>query len=362
MSPLRKTFRALPLLCLLAAGWSAARAEAPQLQPLPAPAAVNPALADLGRHLFFEPRLSGDGSRSCASCHIPARGFADGEPLSRGYNGTEYFRNAPGLLSVRLRQRLMWDGRGTELAAVVREMVLDAQFMNGDAGIIAERVRQIPPLLALWRRAFGERSEPRGEQAFVAIGEYLKTLDFGRSAVDAALRGEAGLPPLADQGMRLFTGKAGCVACHHGPLLSDGKPHRLGVPEHPALIRDPLRSVSLLRHVALRNLPNPMATRGDPGVYAISKNPAERGSFITPSLRGLSHTAPFLHNGRSGTLEEVVDFHDRGGGPGSELRPLGLSAQERRALVAFLQALSAPLQKVAEPPAHDYDAVHGSRW
>ena len=263
---------------------------------------------------------------------------------------------------MRLKPRLMWDGRGTELTAVVREMVLDAQFMNGDAGIIVERVRQIPPLLALWRRAFGERSELRGEQAFVAISEYLKTLDFGRSAVDAALRGEAGLPPLADQGMRLFTGKAGCVACHHGPLLSDGKPHRLGVPEHPALMRDPLRSVSLLRHVALRNLPNPMATRGDPGVYAISKNPAERSSFITPGLRGLSHTAPFLHNGRFGSLDEVVDFHDRGGGPGSELRPLGLSAQERRALVAFLQALSAPLQKVAEPPAHDYDAVHGSRW
>ncbi|MDZ4254975.1 MAG: cytochrome c peroxidase [Sulfuritalea sp.] len=362
MSRLRKASRALPLLCMLAAGGSAAPAEAPQLQPLPPPAVVNPALADLGRHLFFEPRLSGDGSRSCASCHIPARGFADGEPLSRGYNGTEYFRNAPGLLSVRLKPRLMWDGRGTELAVVVREMVLDAQFMNGDAGIIAERVRQIPPLFALWRRAFGERSEPRGDQAFLAIGEYLKTLDFGHSAVDAALRGGTRLPPLADQGMRLFTGKAGCVACHHGPLLSDGKPHRLGVPEHPALMRDPLRSVSLLRHVALRHLPNPMATRGDPGVYAISNDPAERGSFITPGLRGLSHTAPYLHNGRSGTLDEVVDFHDRGGGPGSELRPLGLSAQERRALVAFLQALSTPLQKVAEPPAHDYDAVHGSRW
>lgn len=362
MSRLGKTFRALAMPCLLAAAWSAAGAETPQLQPLPAPAKVDPALADLGRHLFFEPRLSGDGSRSCAGCHIPARGFADGEPLSRGYNGTEYFRNAPGLLSVRLKPRLMWDGRGTELAAVVREMVLDAQFMNGNAGIIAERVRQMPPLFALWRRAFGERSEPRGEQAFLALGEYLKTLDFGRSAVDAALRGEAGLPPLADQGMRLFTGKAGCVACHHGPLLSDGRPHRLGVPEHPALMREPLRTVSLLRHVALHQLPNPMATRGDPGVYAISKDPAERGSFITPGLRGLSHTAPYLHNGRFGSLDEVVDFHDRGGGPGSELRPLGLSPQERRALVAFLQALSAPLEKVAEPPAHDYDAVDGSRW
>lgn len=362
MSALRGTSRAALTACILAAALSTASAQSPRLQPLPPPAVVNPGLADLGRHLFFEPRLSGDGSRSCASCHIPARGFADGEPLSRGYNGTEYFRNATGLLSVRLKSRLMWDGRGTSLADVVREMVLDAQFMNGNAGIIAERIRQIPQMFVLWRRAFGERSEPRGEQAFLAIAEYLKTLDFGHSAVDAALRGEAGLPPLADEGMRLFAGKAGCVTCHHGPLLSDGRPHRLGVPDHPALTRDPLRTISLLRHYAERGLPNPMAERGDVGVYAISKNPGDRGSFITPSLRGLSHTAPYMHNGRYASLEDVVDFHDRGGGPGSELRPLGLSARERQALVAFLQALSAPLQKVAEPPTYDYGPVDGSRW
>lgn len=357
----RGNLRVVVTACILAATLSTADAQPPLLQPLPAPVTVNPVLADLGRHFFFEPRLSGDGSRSCASCHIPAHGFADREPLSRGYNGTEYFRNAPGLLSVGLKPRLMWDGRGTDLAGVVREMVLDAQFMNGNTDIIAERVRQIPPLFALWRRVFGERSEPRGEQAFQAIAEYLKTLDFGRGAVDAALRGEAGLPPLADEGMRLFTGKAGCVTCHNGPLFSDGRAHRLGVPDHPALARDPLRTISLLRHHAKRGLPNPMAERGDVGVYAISKNPGDRGSFITPGLRGLSHTAPYMHNGRYASLEDVVDFHDRGGGPGSELRPLGLSARERQALVAFLQALSAPLQKVTEPPTYDYGPVGGGR-
>lgn len=357
-----RAWRAALAACVGAAALATASAQPPGLQPLPAAAAVNPALADLGRHLFFEPRLSGDGSRSCASCHVPARGFADGAPLSRGYNGTEYFRNAPGLLSVRLKPRLMWDGRGADLAGAVREMVLDAQFMNGDAGIIAERIRQIPPLHALWRRAFGERSEPRGEQAFSAIAEYLKTLDFRRTAVDAALRGDAGLAPQVAEGMRLFTGKAGCVACHHGPLLSDGKVHRLGVVDHPALARDPLRTVSLLRHHAERGLPNPMAERGDVGAYAISKNPRDRGGFVTPGLRGLGHTAPYMHNGRYASLEDVVDFHDRGGGPGSELRPLGLAARERQALVAFLLALSAPLENVAEPPAYDYGMVDGGRW
>lgn len=331
-----------------------------RLQPLPPPAQVNTALAEFGRHLFFETRLSGDGSRSCASCHLPEKGFADGQPLSRGYNGTEHFRNAPGLLSVRLKPRLMWDGRGSDLAGVVREMVLDAQFMNGETRIIAERIRQIPQLFSLWRRAFagqGEKPELRGEQAFEAIAEYLKTLDFGETAVDRALRGEAALEPLAAEGLRLFAGRAGCVQCHHGPLLSDGKPHRLGVPEHPAIAREPLRAISLLRHHAERGLPQPMAERGDVGAYAVSKNPAERGGFVTPPLRGLAHTGPYMHNGRFASIEDAIDFHDRGGGPGSVLRPLDLSAHERQALAAFLRALSAPLAPVAEPPAYDYGSV-----
>ncbi len=353
MKPLRRALGAVLLAGLVAP----ASAADLRLQPLPPPAQVNAALAEFGRHLFFESRLSGDGSRSCASCHLPEKGFADGQPLSRGYNGTEHFRNASGLLSVRLKPRLMWDGRGSDLAGAVREMVLDAQFMNGETRIIAERIRQIPPLFNLWRRAFGEKSELRGEQAFEAIAEYLKTLDFGETAVDRALRGEAALEPLAEEGLRLFSGRAGCIQCHHGPLLSDGKPHRLGVPEHPAIAREPLRAISLLRHHAERGLPQPMAERGDVGAYAVSKNPAERGGFVTPPLRGLAHTGPYMHNGRFASIEEAIDFHDRGGGPGSVLRPLDLSARERQALAAFLRALSAPLAPVAEPPAYDYGSV-----
>jgi len=354
---IRRWLAALAFLCV-----SAAAADDLRVQPLPPPAQVNAALAELGRHLFFETRLSGDGSRSCATCHAPEKGFADGEPLSRGYNGTEYFRNAPGLLSVRLKPRLMWDGRyaNGDLASVVREMALDAQFMNGDARIIAERIRQIPPVLALWRRAFpgqDEKTELRGEDAFQAIAEYMRTLDFNETIVDRALRGEAALPPRVEEGMRLFTGKAGCVACHAGPLLSDGKPHRLGAPEHPAILREPLRTISLLRYNAERGLPRPMAERSDVGVYAVSKDPAERGSFITPPLRGLDHTGPYMHNGRLASIEAVIAFHDQGGGPGSELRPLKLSARERQALAAFLHALSGSLTLTPPPPVYNYGIV-----
>ncbi len=345
-------------LCAAAPGLAAPE---PRLEPLPAPARVNPALAELGRHLFFEPRLSGDGSRSCASCHDPAKGYADGQALSRGYQGTEYFRNAPGLLSVRLRPRLLWDGRGTHLAQVVEEMVLAPHFMNGNGGIIEQRIRQVPALLALWRRAFGAAAEPRASQAWQAIAEFLVTLDAGDTAVDAALRGDAdALPPLARAGMALFTGKARCVQCHHGPLASDGRLHRTGVPAHPALRREPLRTITLLHYLADLGVPDYMAQRDDPGAYAVSKRPEDRGRFLTPGLRALAHTGPYMHNGVFATLEQVVDFYDRGGGARSELRPLNLTAGERQALVAFLRALSAPLQPAAEPPAYDYGTAAGA--
>ena len=353
----RRTLGALLTGCVLACPWPTASAQSPRLEPLPPPATVKPALVKLGWHLFFEPRLSGDGSRSCASCHLPSRGDADGEALSRGYNGTEYFRNAPGLLSVRLKTRLMWDGRldGSDLATAVRDMVTEAHFMNADGRLIQERIRQIPELLALWRAAFGAQSQPYGPQIFVAIAEFLKTLDGGDTPVDRALRGDkVALPAPVGEGMVLFGGKGQCIRCHNGVLGTDGKAHRLGVPEHPAIAGDPLRMITLLRHHATLGVPNYMAEREDVGAYAVSKLAADRGRFLTPALRGLPHTGPYMHNGVFATLEEVVAFHDRGGGPGSELQPLGLSVREQAALVAFLRAWSGPLPAVAEPPAYDY--------
>lgn len=356
----RPTFWALLTVCALAGTATTASAQSRGLQALPPPAAVKPALAKLGRHLFFEPRLSGDGSRSCASCHLPSWAYAGDRALSPGYNGTEYFRNAPGLMSVRLKTRLMWDGRldGADLPTAVRDMVTEAHFMNADGRLIQERIRQIPRLSALWQEAFGAQSQPYGPQIFVAIAEFLKTLDGGDTAVDRALRGDrAALPALAREGMALFNGKGQCIRCHDGALGTDGKAHRLGVAEHPAIAAEPLRMITLLRHHATMGVPNYMAERQDVGSYAVSKQAADRGRFITPGLRGLTHTGPYMHNGLFATLGEVVAFHNQGGGPGSELPPLGLSPREQAALVAFLRAWSAPLKPVAEPLADDYGMV-----
>lgn len=350
----------LPLFSLGLVG--AAQAQPPRLEPLPPPVAVDPARVELGRHLFFESRLSGDGSRSCASCHIPEKGYADGRPLARGYNGTEHFRNTPGLLSVRLKRRLMWDGRrdGAELSEVVRDMVTAAHYMNGNGGIIEERVRQLPPLLALYRQAYGLSSEPEAMRVYAAIADFVRSLDAAETPVDAALRGDPdALSREARTGMSLFAGKAGCVRCHHGPLLSDGERHRLGVPQHPAL-REPLRAITLQHYLADLGVPGHTSERTDPGAYVATGKAQDRGRFATPGLRALAHTGPYMHNGVFATLEDVVDFYDRGGGAGGELRPLGLTADERKALGAFLRALSGPLQRQPPPEPFNYGSVAGA--
>lgn len=351
------------LSCGLAAWllWSGAGvANAKALLPLPKPPAVNQPLAELGRQLFFDTRLSGDLSRSCASCHAPAQGWADGRPLSRAYPGSDYFRNAPGLLNVVFRQRLMWDGRldGADLPTAVRDMVTEAHFMNADARLVQERIAQVREYRVQWERIWGAGSLPYGPQIFSAVGEFLKTITSKEAPIDLHLRGNArALTTDAKAGLALFAGKAGCSECHQGALFSDGKLHRTGIAENPVVWNDPLRTLTLLRHYATNGMPDYMNARRDLGAYAISKVAADRGRFLTPSLRELKHTAPYMHNGIFGTLAEVIEFYDRGGGADSELRPLGLSASEKRQLESFLDTLSGKLEAVASPPQPEYQ-VH----
>lgn len=367
---LRAALRAVPqfaphavLVCgMLAATPAATPAHAADRVLPPSPAA-GAALLELGRHLFFESRLSGDGSRSCASCHAPSQGFSDGDQLSRGYNHTGHFRNTPGLIGLRLKSRLMWDGRHGrhELPAVVLDMLTSPVTMNGDRGIVVERVRQIPALQRAWQRVHGASILPTIEGVVEALTAYALAHDGGDTPVDAALRGEMqALSPRAAEGMQLFTGKAGCVRCHSGAALSDGRTHRLGVPEHPGILRDPERTISLLRHHAMHGSPDPMAERSDTGVHATTRRNSDRGRFATPSLRGVAHTAPYMHNGVLPDLAAVVAFYDRGGGRGSGLQPLGLDADERAALVAFLEALSPALAVETAPVADDYATVAGA--
>lgn len=345
---------------LYVAGVATAQAPAPALTPLPEGKPPAPAMVALGRQLFFDNRLAGDWGVSCASCHNPAQGFGDGKALSAGYTSMEYFRNSPTLINMRHRVRLMWDGRldGADAGTAVRDMVTEAHFMNADGRIVQERLKQIPEYVKLWQDAFGKGSDPYGPRMFNAIGAFLQTLESKNAPFDRFAKGDEGaLSDEAKLGLRVFNGKAQCVQCHNGPIGSDGKFHRLGVPEHPDVLKNPLRTITMLRHYSTSGMPNYMAARTDVGHYAISKDPKDIGRFQTPSLRELKYTAPYMHNGVFGTLDEVVDFYDRGGGgKGTDLKPLGLTAQEKKALVAFLLSLSGDEIKVPEPALPDLKA------
>ncbi len=329
----------------------------PDIAPLPDAKPLNKEMAELGRFLYFDNRISGDWGTSCASCHDPAKGWADGQALSQGYTSVEYFRNAPTLLNAKYRARFMWDGRldGADLGTLVRDMVTEAHFMNADGRIVQERLKQIPEYVARWQKIFGKNSDPYSPRMFNVIGEFVKTIESRNAPIDKFLKGEENaLSAQAKQGLELFRGKGNCVSCHHGPLASDGKLHRLGVPENSEIQKSPLRMITMLRHYATLGMPNYMNARTDVGFYAVTKNEKDIGKFLTPSLRDLKYTAPYMHNGIFKTLDEVVEFYDRGGGSGGELKPLGLSASEKKALVAFLESMSGEPVTMKAPELPDF--------
>lgn len=334
----------------------AAEDSHPPLGPLPEAGPVNAEMADLGRLLFFDKRLGGDMSLGCVRCHNPRTGWGDGEALAPAYPGAEYFRNAPTLINARHRVRFMWDGRldGADLATLVRDQVTESPLLNADARLVQERLKQVPEYVARWEKIFGPGSDPYGPRMFTVIGEFLKTLQSTNVPFDKFARGDTNaLSATANEGFALFTGKAACIQCHNGPMASDGRFHRLGVPEHPDVLNNPLRAITMLRHYSTSGMPNYMNARTDVGHYAISKDERDRGRFLTPSLRELKHTAPYMHNGVFKTLAEVVDFYDRGGGSGSELKPLGLTDAEKQELIAFLESLSGDPVGVVIPPPPD---------
>ncbi|MBI1890375.1 MAG: hypothetical protein HYS18_07010 [Burkholderiales bacterium] len=313
--------------------------------------AVNRQRAELGRHLFFDKRLSGDWGMSCASCHNPMHGWSDGRALARGYsganygaaapNGLRYFRNTPALFDVAGADSFNTDGHASSLSQSVGAMLTSAHFMHADSALVVERVWQSPQYRVLWKRAYGAHAQPSDQGVIAALSEFIRTLSPGMTPYDRYLRGEqAALSIEAQQGLALFQGKAGCIACHSGPRLSDGKFHRLGVPDHPDIAADPLRMMTMLNHYAALRMPDYMQANTDVGRYVVTRDEKDRGRFKTPGLRGLRYTGPYMHNGMLGTLDAVVDFYDRGGGDGAELKPLSLTVEEKKALVALLESMS----------------------
>ncbi len=366
----------VPLACALAAGVALAQAPAtPPAAPAPAaPAAQAPAApdilplpeqkidakqAELGKFLFFDKRLSGDAALSCATCHDPKKGWGEDAALGKGYPASENFRNTPTILNATLKSRYHWDGRldGSDPGTLVRDQITEAVFMNADGRLVQERVKQVPEYVELWKTF--RKDDPNGMRIFNIVGEFIKTVTSKNVPYDKFKAGDAAaISDDAKTGYELFKGKAGCVVCHNGPVGSDGKLHKTGVPENPQVLSDPehgpLRAITMLRHYSTSGMPNYMNARTDVGFYAITKAQKDMGKFNTPSIRDLKYTAPYMHNGMLKTLDEVVEFYSKGGGKGSELKPLGLSAAEKKSLVAFLESLSGDPVVIDPPKIPDY--------
>lgn len=336
---------------------SAMPAPATKLAPLPDAPKIDEKRAALGAKLFFDERLSGDTSTSCATCHDPAKGWS-GKPLSDGYSSVSYFRNAPGLFNAAFRKRFMWDGRldGSDGATLVRDMITEAHFMNADTRLVQERLKQIPDYADAFKAAYG--GDPYGGSIYGSVAEFIKTIRTVDAPLDKYLRGDAtALSAEQKAGMALFEGKAGCVTCHAGATLSDGKQHATGAPDHPDLGKDAERQLSMLRHYSTMGVPAFMNRRSDVGLFTVTKDDKDLGKFQTPSLWDVGQTAPYMHSGVLATLAQVVDFYDAGGGmapnKSSMLKPLGLTADEKKALVAFLESMTGAKPMVMRPKLPD---------
>ncbi len=305
--------------------------------PIPKQNPQTPEKIELGKKLFFDRRLSGDGTMNCATCHEPEKAFTDGLDISLNYPTTRNWRNSPTLINVAYQKSLFYDGRAQTLEQQALFPMMSAFEMNRNLDFVEEVIRSVPEYVEEFKKVFGDGDISR-ERIAMAIAAFERTLVSVNPPLDRWLRGDKkALSAEAKNGYDIFTGKGNCADCHNGVSLSDNRFHALDVPENEAQEKDP-RVAATRRFVAkvyhyedFRNL------KEDPGRYLITKDKKDWKAFKTPALWEISRTGPYMHNGIFHTLDEVIEFFDRGGGKGNTaLKPLGLSIQEKKSLMAFL--------------------------
>ena len=298
--------------------------------PLPDLPRDNPLITErvaLGKRLFHDPMLSRDGTISCASCHAAQRAFTDGRPVSTGIAGRQGDRNAMPLFNLAWKHLFFWDGRAEPLRAQVLMPIADHREMDLRPDEACAKLAASPAYEAGFRAAFKSGSISPDKLA-LALEQYLLTLIASRSKFDAVLNGETTLTAAEQRGFELFmtesdprTGQRGadCFHCHGGPLFTDHQFHNNG-----------------------------LAAPGR-GRAAVTGEAADEGKFVTPSLRNLALTAPYMHDGRFATLEEVIAHYSSGLHRSAALDPnlakhsgagLQLSAEDQKALIAFLKTLT----------------------
>ncbi len=306
--------------------------------PVPAANLQTGAKVELGKKLFFDRRLSGDGTTSCATCHDPERRFSDGLPISLNYPTTRNWRNAPTLIGAGLQKFLFHDGRAASLEEQALFPMMSAFEMNQNLDFLEEEIRAVPEYVNEFKEVFGDEDITR-ERIAMAIAAFERTLVSRDAPLDRFLSGDKNaLSPDARKGYEIFTGKGECARCHFGDKLADDGFHILNVPENPEHLQDP-RITATRRFVAkVYHFEQYRTLAEDPGRYLITGDKKDWKAFRTPTLREVAGTGPYMHNGIYATLPEVIEFFDAGGGAGnSVLRPLGLSTAEKEQLRLFLE-------------------------
>lgn len=291
-----------------------------------------PEVEELGKQLFFDPRLSDSGQLACASCHDPQLGWGDGRSTSFGHDRQRGDRNAMTLLNVAYVDEFFWDGRSASLEEQALLPIEDPVEMAADLDEVLERLNAIPGYREAFEQGLGT-SEITAPALGKALAAFQRTLVSRPSRFDRFLQGRADLDDREIEGLHLFRTQARCMNCHHGPLLSDGRFHNIGL------------ALAGSRHEDL-------------GRYEITGRKADKGAFRTPSLRDLLHTGPWMHNGLFVNLRGTLAAYNLGMRQGhrdgqpemSELiEPLKLTPDELDALETFLHTLSERPARV-EPP------------
>lgn len=297
----------------------------PTSVPSPQSNPSTPAKVELGKQLFFDPRLSGDNTMSCATCHIPNKAYADGLSKSPGRGGKLLNRNTQSLANVGLFTNFFWDGRAASLEEQSLAPIQSVDEMNQSLDDLELELSSVAGYTQQFQDVFN--SPVTRDGIAKALAAFQRTLVTQASPFDRYLAGDKqAISAAAKRGLELFEGDAGCIRCHHGSLLSDGKFYRIG-----ASWRD--RGRGLITHKAEDN-----------------------HRFRTPSLRNIAETAPYMHDGSLETLQDVIFFYFRGVPKSSpEGQPLDIEPQLDSSfsdidnLLAFLRSLTGELPAVELP-------------
>ena len=339
--------------------------------PIPPDNKQSDAKVELGKLLFFDPRLGGDASVSCSSCHDPEQGWAWAEDFSRGYPGTVHWRNSQSIINSQFMERQFWAGAAASGEKQAPSAAKGGVAGNGENDIMEARLALIPEYVKRFNDVFGDEW-PLIDNAWRAIASYERTLVQTDTPLDSYLKGDKkALSEEQVRGKAVFEGKGGCIQCHDGALTTNQEYVNIGVPPNKRWQEDGLAQVTFRfeNYAKGQTEEGYRKAKSDWGLYFRTKNKWDQGKFRVPSLRYSQYTAPYMHNGVFFTLEEVIDFYDRGGldeegkttlfpeNKDKRIKPLGLSDDEKSDLLAFLESMSGEEMITPKPKLPEYKAL-----